>query len=220
MRYACVQRSFGPTQPELANLPIERLRRDAEDVARRCPDATACGAAPSRCAAARAAPAARADRSARAPFEVGSAAERNDRCADAARSRRDQSTTRSITLRSSRTLPGHGYAWSASIASGRERARHAIRHVRQEVLRKQRDVDAALAQRRKRDADGVDAIEQIVAEASVRDALREILIARRPPRARPSRTFCVPPTRKKLPCSSARSELALQLRARARRSRR
>ena len=60
--------------------------------------------------------------------------------------------------------------------------------------------------------DRVDAVEQVVAEAARRATRRSRSRLRRRRRARTSTsTFCVPPTRKKLPCSSARSSFACSL---------
>ena len=49
---------------------------------------------------------------------------------------------------------------------------HLLGVLREEVLGEQRDVLAPLAQRRQRDRDDVDAVEQVLAEPPVGDQLR------------------------------------------------
>ena len=55
---------------------------------------------------------------------------------------------------------------------------HLLGVLRQEVLGEQRDVLAALAERRQRDRDDVDAVEQILAEPPFGDRFRQILVGR------------------------------------------
>ena len=50
--------------------------------------------------------------------------------------------------------------------------------LREERVREQRNVDGALAQRRQHDADRVDPIEEVVAEAAVAHRRREVLVRR------------------------------------------
>ena len=76
---------------------------------------------------------------------------------------------RSTTCSSSRTLPGQACASSASIALGEKPAtgfRSAPPAARKSAA-SSRDVFAALAQRRQADLDGVEAVEQVLAEAAV-----------------------------------------------------
>ena len=82
-------------------------------------------------------------------------------------------TARSMTLRSSRTLPGHVCDCSASTASVlRKRAGRAClsAELRDEVLREQRYVVLALAQRGEVNCDDVEAVEQVFAERAASTA--------------------------------------------------
>ena len=97
----------------------------------------------------------------------------------AARRPRASSTTRSITFRSSRMLPGHGYSCISAIASGVRTRRRRAGDVRQEMLREERNVHGPIAQRRQRHRDDVQAIQQIVAEPAVAHRRLEVAVARR-----------------------------------------
>ena len=97
-------------------------------------------------------------------------------------------SARSTAFRSSRMLPGQGRACSRADRVLRERlARHArargqllgeVRHQRGHVLE-------PLAQRRHLDRHDVQPVEQVLAEAPLRDLALEILVGRRPARGRP-----------------------------------
>ena len=88
-------------------------------------------------------------------------------------------TSRSTQLRSSRTLPGQGWAASAASAAGVKRfgaERGAGRRSRQEVLGEQRDVPAALAQRRHVQRDHREPVEEVLAEAPGGDQVLEVAV--------------------------------------------
>ena len=82
----------------------------------------------------------------------------------------ERMTARSMTLRSSRTLPGQRYASSASSASRRE-AGDLLAELRAEeldvVLRDRRDVLFPLAQRRQQDRDDAQAVVEVEPELAL-----------------------------------------------------
>ena len=89
---------------------------------------------------------------------------------------------RSMTLRSSRTLPGHAYACSALVAARSSvlaRRPYSRANSGHEVLGEQRDVLAPLAQRRHEDRDHVQAEVQVLAEPAGADLRRQVLVGGR-----------------------------------------
>src|SRR5450755_4309425 len=161
-------------QPKLADLAIERLRRDAEDV-------RGLSLMPARVLQ---------HRLDVLPLDL---LERRKRIRRAAAVRRGEPTERHIVRVNHRSRRDELCALDhvAQLAHvprpwirlqrldrvGAERALHAIARAFQEVARQERNVDRALTQRRQRDADRVDAIVEITPKRPVRDALREILVA-------------------------------------------
>ena len=93
------------------------------------------------------------------------------------------STARSTACASSRTFPGQACARSTvSAASSKPRERLAIpgRVVRQEMRGERGDVVAPIAQRRQVNDDGVQPVEQVLAEAAGGDLRsRSALVAER-----------------------------------------
>ena len=96
--------------------------------------------------------------------------------------RPDVSTTaRSMTFSSSRTLPGQSYSVSRSSASGVELELGLavlVAVLVEEVLREQRDVVLALAQRRQLDGDDVQPVEEILAEPALLHHLPQVDVGR------------------------------------------
>ena len=92
-----------------------------------------------------------------------------------------RTTARSIAFSSSRTLPGHSWSSSASERLGGE-ARDRLVVLGSidpdEVLREQRDVLPAVAQRRDRDHDDAEAVVEVVPEPSLRDHLLQVHVGR------------------------------------------
>ena len=88
-------------------------------------------------------------------------------------------TSRSMVLRSSRTLPGHGSARSAATASAAS-VFSFLPYSAEMLATKWRastgDVVAPLAQRRDDERDDVEAEEQVLAEASGADLLGQVLV--------------------------------------------
>ncbi len=90
-------------------------------------------------------------------------------------------SSRSIVLRSSRTLPGQSSSARRSTASGANwRRRHpfVLRQQRREVRHQQRNVLAPLAERRHVDRHHVEPVEQVLAEPAGGDLRLELLVRR------------------------------------------
>ena len=91
-------------------------------------------------------------------------------------------TARWISLRSWRTLPGHGNVSNRSSVSGPEahvRLAQPLARLAQKERAQVRDLLAPLAQRRHVDADHAQPVEQILAELAFAHALLEIGVGRR-----------------------------------------
>ncbi len=115
--------------------------------------------------------------------------------------------SRSMTFRSSRTLPGHGYACRAATALASSvfgRRPYSPREAGHEVLGEQRDVVARVAQRRDEDRDDVQPEVQVLAEAARRGSRPAVPCwSRRAPARPPGRRTCRRPARRPAPAARA-----------------
>ena len=84
----------------------------------------------------------------------------------------------SITFSSSRTLPGQSCAMRRASASGVSAFARRSGRALEEVGGEERDVLAALAERRDADADHVEPVVEVLAEAPLRDRAAEVLVRR------------------------------------------
>ncbi len=121
------------------------------------------------------------------------------------------SSTRSITLRSSRTFPGHAYFPNASRAARAQRLRLPavpLIQLLHKVFGEHANIFGALAQRRQRNRKHKHAMIQIFAERALPHLLFQIPVRRHNSRAHPPQTASRRPTRSISPSSCTRSNFA------------
>ena len=118
------------------------------------------------------------------------------------------SAMRSMTLRSSRTLPGQGRRDSQSMASSSKRSLRG--RLLDEGERELRDVLGALGEGGHGDGDDVQAIEEVLAEAALGDAVLEVDVGRGE-HAREQRSLLLGAERAEAPVLEDAQELGLEL---------